>query len=491
MPAFVGRFDLVVGNPPWVNWEHLPAGYRERTRPIWHDSGLFVHGGMAAMLGAGKKDVAMLLSYVASERLLAPGGRLSFVMTQTVFKTAGAGQGFRGFVVDDMVDLAPFAGATNRTAVMTWRRDSPTRYPVRYRLWRRRERGTRIPQHAVRDMVVASTTAASLVAAPVRADDRTSSWLTAPRRLVPALRRIAAADDEPPYAAHAGVYSGGANGVYWVEPEGPPDADGLVPVRNLHDVGRRELPQRYGRVEQELLYRLVRGRDIRRWHAAPSASILMVQDPVSRSGISRRDMEGRYPGTLAYLEQFEDVLRARAAFRRFFRGVGGAPDRGEYWSMFGVGTYTFAVNTVVWKDQASVFTAAVLTGADRPLPNQKCMQVACDSADEAHYLCALLNSLPVRTFVASYTVETQISTHVVSNIAIPPYDRHDESHKAAAKASRAAHRAAAAGTPVDEGAVDAAAGAVWGLSRVELGQMTGYLDAIGRNLAAGDDEIAG
>lgn len=141
MPAFIGRFHLVVGNPPWVNWESLPAAYRERTRPLWERSGLFVHGGMAAMLGAGKKDVAMLMSYVATDKLLEENGRLAFVITQTVFKTAGAGQGFRRFrvgetgphihvdQVDDLVDLNPFVGATNRTALVTWTRDRRTRYP--------------------------------------------------------------------------------------------------------------------------------------------------------------------------------------------------------------------------------------------------------------------------------------------------------------------------------------------------------------------------
>ena len=39
MPAFVDRFDLVVGNPPWVNWESLPTAYRERTRPLWSSPG--------------------------------------------------------------------------------------------------------------------------------------------------------------------------------------------------------------------------------------------------------------------------------------------------------------------------------------------------------------------------------------------------------------------------------------------------------------------
>jgi SAM-dependent methyltransferase len=134
MPAFLEPFDRVIGNPPWVNWEHLPASYRERTDPFWREAGLFVHKGMAAMLGAGKKDVAMLMSYVVSERLLKKKGTLGFVVPETLFKTAGAGQGFRRFrfgdsgprfgvvAVDDLVDLNPFTGAANRTALLVWRR---------------------------------------------------------------------------------------------------------------------------------------------------------------------------------------------------------------------------------------------------------------------------------------------------------------------------------------------------------------------------------
>ena len=34
-PLFVGRVDYVAGNPPWINWESLPAEYRESTLPVW------------------------------------------------------------------------------------------------------------------------------------------------------------------------------------------------------------------------------------------------------------------------------------------------------------------------------------------------------------------------------------------------------------------------------------------------------------------------
>ncbi|MCP8322148.1 MAG: SAM-dependent DNA methyltransferase, partial [archaeon] len=34
-PLFAGKFDYVVGNPPWINWENLPDDYIEKTRQVW------------------------------------------------------------------------------------------------------------------------------------------------------------------------------------------------------------------------------------------------------------------------------------------------------------------------------------------------------------------------------------------------------------------------------------------------------------------------
>jgi hypothetical protein len=96
-PLTVGRFDYIVGNPPWVNWEHLPDGYRQAIKPIWERYGLFPHGGMDTILGKGKKDISMLMTFTVMDGLLKDGGKLGFVITQSLFKTSGAGQGFRRF----------------------------------------------------------------------------------------------------------------------------------------------------------------------------------------------------------------------------------------------------------------------------------------------------------------------------------------------------------------------------------------------------------
>jgi len=125
-PLTVGQFDYIVGNPPWVNWEHLPDGYRQAIAPLWVSKyQLFPHRGFDAILGKSKDDISILMTCVMADKLLKDGGKLGFVITQSVFKTTGGGQGFRQFRipqpdgkfvplrvlhVDDMVSLQPFEG---------------------------------------------------------------------------------------------------------------------------------------------------------------------------------------------------------------------------------------------------------------------------------------------------------------------------------------------------------------------------------------------
>ena len=86
MPLFLQPFDYVVGNPPWINWESLPQGYREATIPLWEDYGLVVSQGQLGKMREGKRDISALFVYVACDRYLRDGGKLGFVITQSVWK---------------------------------------------------------------------------------------------------------------------------------------------------------------------------------------------------------------------------------------------------------------------------------------------------------------------------------------------------------------------------------------------------------------------
>jgi len=123
-PILNGKFEFVIGNPPWVSWESLPEQYREISKGLWEKYGLSEMKGKTG-LGKVKKDLAMLFLVRSFDRYLKEGGKLGFLITFTVFKIQ-AGAGFRGFlatntkihVIHDLVTLMPFEGATNRTGAV-------------------------------------------------------------------------------------------------------------------------------------------------------------------------------------------------------------------------------------------------------------------------------------------------------------------------------------------------------------------------------------
>jgi hypothetical protein len=488
MPLFLEPFDYVAGNPPWVNWESLPDGYRADTAHLWQDYGLFVHTGMDTILGKGKKDISTLMTYVAADRYLKDDGKLAFVITQSVFKTAGAGQGFRRFrigqegphlrmlSVDDMSELQPFEGATNRTSIFVLRKGQPTRYPVTYTYWKKARRGKGLDYDSTLDEVMALTRRLNFRAMPVNADDPTSAWLTARERALRAVQKVLGSSE---YTAHAGVYSGGANAVYWVEivAERP---DGLVVVRNITEGAKREVEPVTVEIEPDLLYPLLRGRDVQRWRAKPSAHTLMVQDPQKRKGIDEDEMQRRWPKTWAYLKRFETVLwkRKSQAVRRLM-------EKGPFYSMFAVGNYTFVPWKVVWREVSTVFEPAVVGPSEgKPtLPEHTVVAIPCERAEEAHYICGLLASSLYRLAIDSYIV-LHPSPHVLENIRVPRFNPTDPTHQRLAELSRRAHELAAAGDKkalkAVEDKVDQAAAELWGITGEELAEIRRSLEELRR-----------
>ncbi|MFN3742805.1 MAG: Eco57I restriction-modification methylase domain-containing protein, partial [Anaerolineales bacterium] len=487
-PLTVGQFDYIVGNPPWVNWEHLPDGYRQSIAPLWTHYNLFPHRGFDAILGKSKDDISILMTYVVSDKLLKDGGRLGFLITQSVFKTSGGGKGFRRFCisyqgqkttplrilhVDDMVSLKPFEGASNRTAVMVLEKGKPTRYPVPYTVWRK-IKGARFTYDSTLEEVQAATRRLNFVAEPVNPDDPTSPWLTARPKALKAVRKILGRSD---YQAHAGAYTGGANAVYWVDIvlKRP---DGLVMVRNITEGAKVEVDEVTEAIEPDLLYPLLRGRDVQRWRAEPSALIFLTHEPGMRlKAIPEKELQIRYPRTYGYLKRFEKVLRERAAFKRYFTRKdenGRIVETGPFYSMFDVGDYTFAPWKVVWREQASTMTASVVGERDgKPIvPDHKLMLVDCSSFQEAHFVCACLNSSLGQFIAQSYAVETQMDPHIIEHIRIPRYDSSDPVHRRLAELSQAAHEAVRAGDEERlkgiEAEIDRVAAKVWGLTKEEL-----------------------
>ncbi len=397
------RFDFIAGNPPWINWRYLNPHYRERIAPLWEHYRLLPGAGRHTRLGAGMDDLSILFTYVCADRLLAPGGRLGFLLSRTLFQSAGGGKAFRRFELPQGRYLRPvavheidgttrFANATTQAVAAIFEvSKTPAVYPVSY--FRLGER---------------------LEARPV-SDDRASAWST-----TRAGASYAQLRGPSPYSARVGAHSGGASGVFWVDVLERHDR--TVVVRNRARAGRREWPEITAEIESDLVHPLVRGRDVRRWQATPSCSIIL---PHAENGkpIVVDELKQRYPMTFAFFEQFRDDMLQRAHFRQHFKRSGK-----PYWSMYNVGAYTFAPHRIVWREQCRTIECAVLENRG-DIADAKLTLVACSSNAEARYLAGMLNSTPAREFVESYTLRIQISTHVLRNLRIPEFDGANGLHR--------------------------------------------------------------
>jgi N-6 DNA Methylase len=399
------RFDFVVGNPPWVNWRNLDHESRERLAPIWQGYGLFPHRGLRARLGAGMDDLSALATYVWADRLAREDGRIALVLPQALLQSAGGGAGFRRFElpggrflrvlsVRDFDTRQCFPGAATRAAVvvLTVSR-ARTVFPVPY------TRG---------DAECEATPVSPECGAP---------WAIVRRGLAASLERMRG---NSAYRARVGIHSGGAAGVFWVDVL--ERAGGLVRIANRANAGRNKFEQVEAWVEAPLLRRLLRGRDVERWKAEPSAHIVLpYQARNSGKALSESELRANYPRTFDYFERFRGALTRRAHYLHHFS------DKDPPWSLYNTGDYTFVRDRVVWREQSSVLRAAVLSDPDT-VADAKLTVVACESEPEARYLAAILNSSPARAFVESYAIKTQISTHVLRYMAVPRFDSTNPMH---------------------------------------------------------------
>jgi SAM-dependent methyltransferase len=482
-PLTVGQFDYIVGNPPWINWEHLPDSYRNATKDLWTRYQLAgTYKGGRPRLGAVKVDISTLMTYVVADALLKDGGKLGFVITQSVFKTA-AGAGFRRFElptqhkqkrplkvlhVDDMVELQPFEAASNRTAVLVLQKGQPTHYPIPYTVWGKVE-GARFSYDSTLDEVLAATQRFECHAEPVDPRDSTSQWLTAHPAALNAIRKVLG---KACYKAHAGVCTW-LNPVYWVQ-KTYTHPNGDVVVQNITEGAKIKVEQVSMTVEPDLLYPLLRGRDVKRWCAQPSAWIIVPQDPNRPSrAYPEASLQVDYPKTYAYLKRFEKELRNRSGYKQIL-----SRREKEFYGLMDIDDYTFAPWKVVWTRIGRIQAAVVSSSAGKVvIPQETITLVPCDSPEEAHYICAIVNSAVFQFAAESYSQKggkSMGTMHLLDHIRIPCYDPNNPVHRRLAELSMQAHQLMG-GAPSQSGglSVEQAKAAI---QRIEQRRRRGRLD---------------
>ncbi len=445
-------FDYVVGNPPWVNWEYLPNSYKEIIKPMWPKLGLVDFKGTDKAFS--KVDLSVLATYVACDELLKPGGKLGFVLPQSIFKSAKNAKGFRRFQigtdgpplrvdhVDDLSDTSVFSEATNRPAILFLEKGSQTTYPVSYATWKGVARAADSDHWTIWDQAAPSFTIRMEKAQPVDVHDPSSSWVHAPESVLSSYNAVAG---QCPYRARTGVFTGGANGVFYLQRLSGL-ANGNLLVKNIVDRTRRRTSEVEVELEPTFVYPFVRGRDVDSWRVSADSNRLILCPHTPATGIrpvKPKDLQEIAPQTYSYLSNVRDVLEARRGFTGFDRDSFAA----GFYTLLRIGDYTFKPYKVVWRYISKTFKCCVIEPVwlgDRlvpVLPQEKLMLIGFDEPLEAYYVCGMLSSTPIRSAIESRMVGTQISASVIEHIGMLKFDANDLRHIEIAEACRRGHKA--------------------------------------------------
>jgi methylase of polypeptide subunit release factors len=466
-PLLIGEFDYVIGNPPWINWENLPEFYRNETKDLW-DWYTLLKKTKGMGLGKVKRDMAMLFVTKCLDRFTKNGGKLAFLTPFTVYKTQ-AGAGFREFLakgrvehpiipckvlkVHDLVTLYPFEGAVNRTSLIIIEKNGETEFPIPCIMWYNpRVKG--VAQEAELEEVKKTTKRFELILIPIEKSKSESPWMEITEKAYEGIKKVIG--ESPWYKAYEGVNTA-LNQVYWIDILSETQ-DGLLVTNPPISGQKKQVKQVRQIIERNLVYPLVRGRDVKKWYYSGELGSILL--PVSSNGdiLSHSELKTKYHKTWEYFNNFIEILVNRGGepyksklepyrIKKFEIAEKIAPP--FYW-LFNVKP-SLTLYKVVWKRIAGAITGKAISFAStvlepykgRPIIlNDSLILIPFEKPEEAYYVSGVLNSSIALLAIASYTYELRQETHITQYIRIPKFDQSNPFHQKLSQLSQKAHELA-------------------------------------------------
>jgi hypothetical protein len=445
-PLFAGVFDVVVGNPPWLTWTKLPNSWRVGSQRVWRRYGLWrVPGEAGDSFSLASNDLATLVFAIALDRYLAEKGVLGLLTPDALLIADPGARAFRKFRlvsegdsvgdkvdvrfalkhVDDWSRVQPFSPeAANRPVFIVAQKGAdqpPTTAGTR---WRRVQGAGRLGSHW-RD-VRRKLTAIDGDYRPVDANTPTSAWSFNPLGAPPLI-----AGGSNTFEFGKGLDTRGANGVYFVRLVSSDRARRRSVVENLPDQGRNSTVQTVrGSVESDLIYPLLRGRDVQAWVATPSVYFVLPHDPADLGSVLDEDeLRTQYPQARAWLRRHHDVLSARKPPpTRSWR-----MDVNDWARVDGPLGHMAGNHIVVVREQQSRPSAAVIEARMNyelgrvvaPLVDHKLLFCSVDSREKALYLAAVINSTPMQDLLESFANSVAVSPTTLRRLPIPEFADRD------------------------------------------------------------------
>ena len=447
--ANLGKFDIIVGNPPWVDWKSLPSGYRDKIKALCISRKLFSGD---RLVGGISLNICALIANVSAENWLDSSGVLAFLMPEPlVFQQSY--EGFRNQFLSDDKRLYfckftnwtqaghPFQPVTQKFYtyfISNQQQDYSRGIPMDWYVLKKGKRITGIEELEIteyfqkRDSLIATC-------------HNEKNFFT----------HVSSVGQAAQFRAIAGIPQYiGREGIEFYPQEllvftlsGLANTKTCTALKNIQ-VKKPKYPIAQGNalLETEFLFPLIKGVDIQPFHVSISGNIVPFpyDSDVPRVPINISELTKRAPQLTRFYQSHKRLLLEQTAYSDRIIGADG-----EFYALARVGAYSFAEHFVVFRDNTKWGAAVVSSvntswgGLKRPMFQNHAVSICEDnngnyiSLDEAHYICGILNS-PI---ASQYTLQSSDSRSfpIRPRIKIPKFNPADSVHAKIAALSKEAH----------------------------------------------------
>jgi len=450
--ANLGKFDVIVGNPPWVDWKNLPSGYREKIKSFCISRKIFSGD---KLVGGINLNICALIANVSAENWLDQEGVLAFLMPEPlVFQPSY--EGFRNLLLSDNRKLYfrkfinwtkaghPFKPITQKflTFVISYKpQDYSSGIDTDFYVLKKGkniESLEEFEESKLTDFFIKSTK----LMATCHSNKNVFSYIDNHNQLQ-SFKNVAGTSS---YLGREGIEFYPQELMIFT-PSGLTNTKDCTALKNIQvEKSKYKVPQQETLLETEFLHPLIKGVDIKPFNVRISDYI--VPFPYDKKNpkypINVVELTKRAPRLASFYQKHKDLILAQTGYNERIIG-----NKGEFYALARVGIYSYAENHVVFRDNTK-WGAAVVSSIDTPWGGKKkplfqnhavsiCEDVNGNfiSLDEAHYICGILNS-PIATQYILHSSDSR-SFPIRPRISIPKYDCKNLLHLKIAELSKKAH----------------------------------------------------
>lgn len=428
--ACIGSFTNIIGNPPWIDWKSLPAGYRDKVKAFAIDRGLFSGAGRT---GGINLNICALIAHVSAANWLAKRGCLAFLMPKELINQPSY-EGWRAAIGGTDCSLVEFHDWSNAghpfdpvkedflTFVFRRETKSQTELPI----FEYNRTSSRAKAHLWGDLAEANKhlDKENKVAGQI-IPHSTAYTIAEDSEELEKFRRIAGSCQ---YIGREGIefYPQELLLFHYVG-DGP--KPGTVWVRNIQvRKSKYKIPAHQFLLETKFLFPLAKG---------PYIGVLEYNDPdilvafpydadTPHAPIEKSVLKKSSPFLFQYYEKFKKIFDQQTAYSDSIRGAG------EYYGLARTGPYSFKSCYVVFRDNTK-WCATVLTTKTMPWGEEKRYLFQnhavsmCERADgkeiteeEAYFVGGIFNTKVVAHFI--YASSDNRSFKIRPPVFVPLFD---------------------------------------------------------------------